>query len=60
VLHKAEQHSSKKVPGGTLAGKMCKAECEFWNILNETMVEVGETEEGLNILDFPGSGQLLR
>src|SRR5882672_7685650 len=41
-----------KVPGGTLAGKMHKRNCDFRISVNEMTVEIGETEEGLNILDF--------
>src|SRR5467141_2308418 len=48
-----------KVPGGTLAGKTCKRNCDFGVSENETTVEVGETEEGLNILDFPRFGPIL-
>ena len=48
-----------KVPGGTLAGKTRKRNCDFGVSENETMVEVGETEEGLNILDFLGFGKIL-
>src|SRR5467141_3502830 len=42
----------RKVPGGTLAGKTRKRNCDFGISVNETTVEVGKTEEGLNILDF--------
>src|SRR5467141_218764 len=48
-----------KVPGGTLAGKMRKRNCDFGISVNEMTVEVGETEEGLNILDFPRFGPIL-
>src|SRR5882672_4442294 len=48
-----------KVPGGTLAGKMHKWNCDFGISINQTMVEVGETKEGLNILDFPRFGPIL-
>src|SRR5882672_7057702 len=48
-----------KVPGGTLAGKTCKQNCDFGISINEMMIEVGETEEGLNILDFLGFGPIL-
>src|SRR5467141_2017244 len=48
-----------KVPGGTLAGKMHKRNCDFRISINETTVEVGETKEGLNILDFPRFGPIL-
>src|SRR5467141_3076636 len=48
-----------KVPGGTLAGKTCKRNRDFRISENETTVEVGETEEGLNILDFPRFGPIL-
>src|SRR5882724_10805371 len=38
----------RKMPGGTLAGKMCKQNCVFGISVNETMVEVGKAEERLN------------
>ena len=41
-----------KMPGGTLAGKTCKQNCDFRISINEMMVEVGKAEERLNILDF--------
>src|SRR5882672_2795531 len=49
----------RKVPGGTLAGKTHKKNCDFRISINETTVEVGETKEGLNVLDFPGFGPIL-
>src|SRR5882672_2376249 len=48
-----------KVPGGTLVGKTHKQNCDFGVSVNETMVEVGETEEGLNVLDFLRFGPFL-
>src|SRR5882672_6059578 len=48
-----------KVPGGTLAGKTRKRNCDFGVSENEMTIEVGETEEGLNILDFPRFGPIL-
>src|SRR5882672_3972006 len=48
-----------KVQGGTLVGKMCKWNCDFGISVDETTVEVGETEEGLNILDFLRFGPIL-
>src|SRR5882672_10869394 len=48
-----------KVPDGTLVGKTHKWNCDFGVSVNETMVEVGETEEGLNVLDFPRFGPIL-
>src|SRR6267142_1043161 len=49
----------RKVPGGTLVGKTHKRNCDFGVSENETTVEVGETEEGLNILDFLRFGPIL-
>src|SRR5882724_5775581 len=43
-----------KVPGGTLAGKTCKWNSDFRISINEMMVEIGKTEEGLDVLDFLG------
>src|SRR5882672_4741785 len=48
-----------KVPGGTLVGKMHKQNCDFRISVNEVTIEVGETKEGLNILDFPRFGPIL-
>src|SRR5882672_11373740 len=48
-----------KVPGGTLVGKTRKWNCDFGISVNEMTVEVGETEEGLNILDFLRFGPIL-
>ena len=48
-----------KVPRGTLVGKMRKWNCDFRISVNETMVEVGETKEGLNVLDFLRFGPIL-
>src|SRR5882724_7679744 len=44
----------RKVPGGTLVGKMHKWNSDFGISINEMKVEIGKTEEGLDILDFPG------
>src|SRR5882672_1923491 len=48
-----------KVPRGTLAGKMREQNGDFGISVNETMVKVGETEEGLNVLDFSGFKPIL-
>src|SRR5467141_3138116 len=48
-----------KVPGGTLAGKTHKQDCDFGVSVNEMTIEVGETKEGLNVLDFPRFGPIL-
>src|SRR5882672_1526048 len=48
----------RKVPGGTLAGKMHKQNSDFRISINEMTIEVGETEEGLNVLDFPVFGPI--
>ena len=48
-----------KVPCGTLVGKTCKQNGDFGISVNEMTVKVGKTEEGLNILDFPGFGPIL-
>jgi len=42
----------RAMPGGTLAGKMCEQDCDFGISVNETMIEIGKTKEGLNVLDF--------
>jgi len=41
-----------EMPGGTLAGKMHKWNCDFGISVNETIVEIGKAEERLNILTF--------
>ena len=43
-----------KVPWGTLVGKTHEQNGDFRIYVNEMMVEVGETKEGLDILDFLG------
>src|SRR5467141_3001883 len=48
-----------KVPRGTLVGKTCERNSDFGISVNETMIEVGETEEGLNVLDFSGFRPML-
>src|SRR5882724_6897291 len=48
-----------EMPGGTLVGKMHKQNCDFRISVNETMVEIGKAEEGLNILDFSWNWPIL-
>src|SRR5882724_4061558 len=43
-----------KVPGCTLVFKEHKWNGDFRISINETMVEIGKTEERLNVLDFLG------
>jgi len=43
-----------EVPKGTLSGKTCEWNSDFGVSIDKMMVEVGNTEEGLNVLDFPG------
>jgi len=47
----------REMPGGTLVGKTCERDCDFRISVNETMVEIGKAEEGLNVLDFRGTSQ---
>src|SRR5882672_7875515 len=49
----------RKVPRGTLAGKTRERNSDFRISVNETTVKVGETEEGLNVLDFSGFRPIL-
>src|SRR5882724_8696035 len=42
----------REMPGGTLAGKMRERDCYFGISINETTVEIGKAEEGLNVLDL--------
>src|SRR6266850_1890840 len=49
----------RKVPCGTLAGKTHKQNGDFRISITEMMIKVGETEEGLDILDFLGFGPIL-
>src|SRR5882724_5149736 len=46
-----------EMPGGTLVGKTCERDCDFGISINEMTVEIGKAEEGLNVLDFRGTGQ---
>src|SRR5882724_8144960 len=49
----------QEMPRGTLAGKMHEWNCDFGISINETMVEIGKAEEGLNILDFSWNWPIL-
>jgi len=49
-LNSTQQKSAR----GTLVGKMHKQNGDFRISINEMMVKVGETKEGLDVLDFPG------
>src|SRR5882724_11161137 len=42
----------REMPGGTLAGKTHKWNCDFRISIYEMMVEIGKAEERLNVLDF--------
>src|SRR5882672_3766055 len=48
-----------KVPRGTLAGKTREWNGDFVISINEMTIEVGKTEEGLNVLDFSGFRPIL-
>src|SRR5882724_7355062 len=48
-----------EVPRGTLAGKMRKWNSDFRVSENETMIEVGESEERLDVFDFLGFWPIL-
>ena len=48
-----------EMPGGTLAGKMREQDCDFGISINETTVEIGKAEEGLNVLDFSWNWPIL-
>src|SRR5882724_3663754 len=48
-----------EVPRGTLVGKMCKWNSDFRVSKNEMTIEVGESEERLNVFDFPGFWPIL-
>jgi len=48
-----------EVPRGTLAGKMCERNGDFRVSENETMIEVGESKERLDVFDFPGFWPIL-
>ena len=47
------------MPRGTLAGKRCKWNGDFRVSENETVIEVGESEERLDVFDFPGFWPIL-
>jgi len=47
-----------EIPGGTLAGRHVSRTVIFRISVNETTVEIGKAEEGLNVLDFRGTGIL--
>ena len=48
-----------KVPGATLLGKTHEWNGDLGISVNEATVEVGKTEEGLDVLDFPGFRPIL-
>src|SRR5882724_8865441 len=48
-----------EVPMGTLVGKTCKWNSDFRVSENETMIEVGESEERLDVFDFLGFWPIL-
>src|SRR5882724_13109763 len=48
-----------KVPGATLLGKMHEWNGYLGISINEATVEVGKTEEGLDVFDFPGFWPIL-
>src|SRR5882724_7309855 len=48
-----------EVPRGTLAGKTRKQNGDFRVSENETTIEVGESEERLDVFDFPGFWPIL-
>src|SRR5882724_11897872 len=48
-----------EVPRGTLAGKTRKWNGDFRVSENETTIEVGESEERLDVFDFPGFRPIL-
>src|SRR5882724_5674539 len=48
-----------EMPGGTLAGKTHEWNCDFGVSINETTVEIGKAEEGLNVLDFSWNWPIL-
>src|SRR6266481_237996 len=48
-----------KVPSSTLAGELCEWNCDLGVFVNEVMVKVGESEEGLDVLHFPRPGPIL-
>ena len=47
------------MPGGTLLGKTHKWNGDFGISINETMVEIGKAEEGLNVLEFSWNWPIL-
>src|SRR5882724_3301635 len=48
-----------EVPRGTLAGKTCEQNGDFRVSENEMTIEVGESEERLDVFDFPGFQPIL-
>ena len=48
-----------KIPRGTFVGKTCKQDSDVGVPINETMVEVGEPKERLNISNFLRFGPIL-
>jgi hypothetical protein len=48
-----------ELPWNSFPSKACKRNSNTGVIVNEMTVEIGEAEEGLNILDFPRLGPIL-
>jgi hypothetical protein len=60
LIEKLEELSALfgKSPRDTFPGKPSEGNCYVRVIVNETTVEIGETEEGLNIFDLPRFGPI--
>ena len=48
-----------EIPGGTFSGESCEGNRDIRVAVNESMIEIGETEEGLYVANLPRLGPVL-
>ena len=48
-----------EIPGGTFSGESCEGNRDIRVAMNESTIEIGETEEGLYIANLPRLGPVL-
>ena len=48
-----------EIPWGAFTGESCEGNCDIRVAVNESTIEIGETEEGLYIANLPRLGPVL-
>ena len=48
-----------EIPGGALLGESCEGNCDIRVATDEPMIEIGETEEGLYVVNLSRFGPIL-